>query len=132
MQHVAWFDSPWLPRHGPVTASATILPHFARPMPPLHSARRLALHSARSLTASIPTAGLILSVALTASVASAQTYPVGGRPSPRFGAQPFTQQLLLTEEFGTRPLPPGGQVPADSVGHINAAVTLDGCPSDTC
>ena len=101
-------------------------------MPPLHSARRLALHSARSLTASIPTAGLILSVALTASVASAQTYPVGGRPSPRFGAQPFTQQLLLAEEFGTRPLPPAGQVPAGSVGHINAAVTLDGCPSDTC
>ena len=31
--------------------------------------------------------------------------PTGGRPSPLFGAQPFTQQLLLFEEFGTEPLP---------------------------
>jgi FtsP/CotA-like multicopper oxidase with cupredoxin domain len=31
--------------------------------------------------------------------------PTGGAPSPLFGAQPFTQQLLLFEEFGPRPLP---------------------------
>src|SRR5262245_59115355 len=32
--------------------------------------------------------------------------PTGGNPSPLFGAQPFTQQMLLFEEFGTEPLPP--------------------------
>ena len=42
--------------------------------------------------------------------------PSGGRPSPRFGAQPFTQQLLLFEEFGvepmaTEPVPPGLPLP---------------------
>src|SRR4051812_6835954 len=31
--------------------------------------------------------------------------PTGGRPSRLWGAQPFTQQLLLFEEFGTEPLP---------------------------
>jgi hypothetical protein len=31
--------------------------------------------------------------------------PTGASPSPLFGAQPFTQQMLLFEEFGTQPLP---------------------------
>src|SRR5262245_42264725 len=31
--------------------------------------------------------------------------PTGGRPSPLFGAQPFTQRMLLFEEFGTDPIP---------------------------
>ena len=31
--------------------------------------------------------------------------PTGGTPSPRFGALPFTQQLLLFEEFGTDLMP---------------------------
>src|SRR5262245_891896 len=31
--------------------------------------------------------------------------PTGGRPSPLFGAQPFTQRLLLFEEFGTESMP---------------------------
>ncbi|MBI5446276.1 MAG: multicopper oxidase domain-containing protein [Deltaproteobacteria bacterium] len=31
--------------------------------------------------------------------------PTGGPPSPLFGAQSFTQQLLLFEEFGTEPMP---------------------------
>jgi FtsP/CotA-like multicopper oxidase with cupredoxin domain len=30
--------------------------------------------------------------------------PTNSRPSPLFGAQPFTQQMLRFEEFGTRPL----------------------------
>jgi FtsP/CotA-like multicopper oxidase with cupredoxin domain len=30
--------------------------------------------------------------------------PTNGRPSPLFGARPFTQKLLLFEEFGTEPL----------------------------
>ncbi|MFL5303089.1 MAG: multicopper oxidase domain-containing protein [Anaeromyxobacteraceae bacterium] len=33
--------------------------------------------------------------------------PTGAPPSPLFGAEPFTQQLLLFEEFGTEPLAPG-------------------------
>jgi hypothetical protein len=33
--------------------------------------------------------------------------PSGSRPSPLFGAQPFTQKLLLAEEFGTE-APPAG------------------------
>ncbi len=32
--------------------------------------------------------------------------PTNGKPSPLFGAQPFTQQLLLLEEFGTEKLDP--------------------------
>jgi FtsP/CotA-like multicopper oxidase with cupredoxin domain len=31
--------------------------------------------------------------------------PTGSRPSPRFNAQPFSQKLLLFEEFGTDPMP---------------------------
>ncbi len=31
--------------------------------------------------------------------------PTGGDPSPLFGAQPFTQQMLRFEEFGTKSLP---------------------------
>ena len=31
--------------------------------------------------------------------------PSNGRPSPLFGAKPFTQQMLVFEEFGTEPLP---------------------------
>ncbi|WP_346727603.1 multicopper oxidase domain-containing protein [Zestomonas insulae] len=33
-------------------------------------------------------------------------YPTNGKPSPLFGAQPFTQQLLLFEEFGPTRLDP--------------------------
>ncbi|WP_408004441.1 multicopper oxidase domain-containing protein [Pseudomonas schmalbachii] len=32
--------------------------------------------------------------------------PTNGKPSPLFGAQPFTQQLLLFEEFGPEPFEP--------------------------
>jgi FtsP/CotA-like multicopper oxidase with cupredoxin domain len=31
--------------------------------------------------------------------------PTGGNPSPLFGAQPFSQKMLIFEEFGTQPLP---------------------------
>jgi len=31
--------------------------------------------------------------------------PTGANPSPLFGAQPFTQKILMFEEFGTEPLP---------------------------
>ncbi|WP_256584072.1 multicopper oxidase domain-containing protein [Pseudomonas sp. SDI] len=48
-------------------------------------------------------------------------YPTNGKPSPLFGAQPFSQQLLLFEEFGpTRldPTTPNGPLafPAPSIG----------------
>lgn len=33
-------------------------------------------------------------------------YPTNGKPSPLFGAQPFTQQMLLFEEFGPSKLDP--------------------------
>ncbi|PRA71158.1 copper oxidase [Pseudomonas sp. MYb187] len=33
-------------------------------------------------------------------------YPTNGKASPLFGAQPFTQQMLLYEEFGTEKLDP--------------------------
>ena len=31
--------------------------------------------------------------------------PTGGYPSPLFGAQPFTQKMMMFEEFGTTPVP---------------------------
>lgn len=41
--------------------------------------------------------------------------PTGGNPSPLFGAQPFTQQMLRFEEFGTKKVPgsskPGNPFP---------------------
>ncbi|MEJ8835386.1 multicopper oxidase domain-containing protein [Ramlibacter sp. AN1133] len=33
-------------------------------------------------------------------------YPTNGLPSPLFGAKPFTQQMLMFEEFGPEPLDP--------------------------
>ncbi|MGH8333262.1 MAG: copper oxidase, partial [Pseudomonas sp.] len=41
-------------------------------------------------------------------------YPTNGKPSPLYGAQPFTQQLLLFEEFGPEkldPTTPAAQLP---------------------
>ena len=45
--------------------------------------------------------------------------PSGSRPSPLFGAQPFTQKLLLAEEFGTE------QPPAGNFAKVKP------CPSNT-
>ncbi|HZW25849.1 MAG TPA: hypothetical protein VFF26_10230, partial [Gallionella sp.] len=33
--------------------------------------------------------------------------PTGANPSPLFGATPYSQKLLMFEEFGTQPLPVG-------------------------
>ncbi|WP_130931987.1 multicopper oxidase domain-containing protein [Pseudomonas sp. Sample_24] len=41
---------------------------------------------------------------LPPSVQTSFNYPTNGKPSPLFGAQPFTQQLLLFEEFGPEKL----------------------------
>src|SRR6185369_407946 len=40
--------------------------------------------------------------------------PTNGFPSPLFGAQSFTQQLLLFEEFGREPLDANTPAPADT------------------
>jgi hypothetical protein len=47
-------------------------------------------------------------------------YPTNGRPSPMFGAQPFSQQLLLFEEFGPEKLDPA--TPAAPLAFPPAAI----------
>ncbi|MDR6927546.1 multicopper oxidase domain-containing protein [Pseudomonas sp. BE134] len=47
-------------------------------------------------------------------------YPTNGKPSPLYGAQPFTQQLVLFEEFGPEKLDP--TTPAAPLGFPPAAV----------
>jgi len=47
--------------------------------------------------------------------------PTDAPPSPLFGARPFTQKMLMFEEFGTQPLPSGG--PSHS---LPAAAGCDG------
>jgi manganese oxidase len=49
-----------------------------------------------------------LSLALVSagvSIANAQDIPTGLPPSPLFGVQPFTAEIMLMEEFGTKPVP---------------------------
>lgn len=43
---------------------------------------------------------------LPPSLQTSFNFPTNGKPSPLFGAEPFTQQLLLFEEFGTEKLDP--------------------------
>ncbi|MFZ5937473.1 copper oxidase [Pseudomonas putida] len=43
---------------------------------------------------------------LPPALQTSRNYPTNGKPSPLFGAQPFTQQLLLFEEFGPEKLDP--------------------------
>lgn len=40
--------------------------------------------------------------------------PTGSRPSPLFGARPFTQRMLLFEEFGPEKLDPSAPSPANA------------------
>ena len=40
---------------------------------------------------------------------SSFNYPTNGYPSPMFGAQPWTQKMLMFEEFGTEKLDPNAQ-----------------------
>jgi FtsP/CotA-like multicopper oxidase with cupredoxin domain len=51
--------------------------------------------------------------------------PTGGRPSPLFGAQPFTQRLLLFEEFGLEGVPSAPTPPS----YPPAALDPASCPS---
>ncbi|MBI6895790.1 multicopper oxidase domain-containing protein [Pseudomonas putida] len=43
---------------------------------------------------------------LPPALQTSRKYPTNGKPSPLFGAEPFTQQLLLFEEFGPEKLDP--------------------------
>jgi manganese oxidase len=52
--------------------------------------------------------GIAISLTLSAAgagAAQAQGIPTGAPPSPLFGALPFSQEMLLFEEFGTKPVP---------------------------
>ena len=73
--------------------------------------------------------GFLLGISISSAVGFAQSLPSGGRPSPRFGAAPFTQKLLLAEEFGTRPMPANGEVPEGATVQIEASTSLEACPS---
>lgn len=59
------------------------------------------------LAAGLCAAALALAGVIVAPLASAQTFniPTDGPRSPTFGAQPFTQPVMLFEEFGTLPMP---------------------------
>ncbi|KAA0994712.1 copper oxidase [Pseudomonas sp. ANT_J12] len=57
---------------------------------------------------------------LPPTVQTSFNYPTNGKPSPLFGAQPFTQQLVLFEEFGPEKLDP--TTPAAPLGFPPAAV----------
>lgn len=54
-----------------------------------------------------PLAANVLPPALQTSY----NYPTNGNPSPLFGAQPFTQKILLYEEFGVERLDPNQPAP---------------------
>ncbi len=55
--------------------------------------------------------------------------PTGSAPSPLFNAQPFTQQMLRFEEFGSRPLGPAGSVVRGS--EFPAPFNAESSPSGT-
>jgi len=77
----------------------------ARPYPQRENTkeRRTRLKVGTSFVAAAVVAALL---GATAGPASAKfDIPTGAASSPLFGAQPFTQQILLFEEFGNQPLP---------------------------
>ncbi|HXE50805.1 MAG TPA: multicopper oxidase domain-containing protein [Ramlibacter sp.] len=52
---------------------------------------------------------------LPPSLQTSFNYPTNGYPSPMFGALPFTQKLLMFEEFGLEKLDPTAPAPTDSL-----------------
>ncbi len=70
---------------------------------------------------------VVLSIGLLVPLAAGQGIPSGGRPSPRFGAQPFTQRLLLAEELGLRPFPTSNT--SGPAVLAPPAADLESCPS---
>ena len=51
--------------------------------------------------------------------------PTGGSPSPLFGAQPFTQKMLMFEEFGLRNMP---TTPSATSGPMGAPSSCTNAP----
>jgi len=65
-------------------------------------------HSARNLKARrivVATLAALMGAAAVPALAGGFDIPTGAAPSPLFGAAPFSQQMLMFEEFGTQPLP---------------------------
>lgn len=60
-------------------------------------------HMRNSFFAAAMTWAAACSLSALLSSAWAQGIPTGGAPSPTFGAQPWSQDMMLFEEFGTRP-----------------------------
>ncbi|WP_223545978.1 Ig-like domain-containing protein [Pseudomonas sp. A-B-19] len=73
-----------------------------RAMPPVYQGAIALPNGAFGARLTTPTTDNVLPPALQTSF----KIPTNGKPSPLFGAQPYTQQLLLFEEFGTEKLDP--------------------------
>jgi FtsP/CotA-like multicopper oxidase with cupredoxin domain len=85
---------------GPVPGSIGPLPGDIEP----HEANEFAFEG--GATGSPDDAGENINLNnLRPAVLGSVDVPTGAKPSPLFGAQPFTQQMLLFEEFGLQPLP---------------------------
>jgi FtsP/CotA-like multicopper oxidase with cupredoxin domain len=56
--------------------------------------------------------GLTAENVLPKDALSSYNYPTNGFPSPMFGAVPYTQKLMMFEEFGLEQLDPAQQAPA--------------------
>jgi hypothetical protein len=83
-----------------------------------------------SLIATYSRLALVLAATLAAMAAaivpaSALDIPTGAPPSPLFGAEPFTQKLLMFEEFGTKTVPLSKAV----VSNMPLPDSCDGTPS---
>jgi len=82
-------------------------------------------HRPRARRIVIATLAALLGAAATPGMASFDI-PTGAAPSPLYGAQPFSQKLLMFEEFGTQPLPTDAPAkslpdPAGCTGPADAA-----------
>src|SRR5512140_1897852 len=53
----------------------------------------------------VATMAAILGMAAAIPSQAGFDIPTGASPSPLFGATPFSQKMLMFEEFGTQPLP---------------------------
>ncbi len=79
--------------------------------------------------------GKVIAAAVFATVMTASAtalahdfdIPTGGARSPTFGAQPFSQPLMLFEEFGTQPVPTAVNCP--SCGTLPPLSSCSGSPN---
>lgn len=61
-----------------------------------------------------------LNGAVPLAAQTSNNIPTNSKPSPTFGALPFTQQLLLFEEFGLEKLDPAAPAPSGSLPSLSA------------